>query len=71
MIICLPIKLICEKCNHLHTIKEIKHISIDAQKKQVFLDDMVFSCKKCKSTSTILLENEKSKIKFNVLGKNR
>ena len=71
MIIKLPIKLICEKCNHLHTIKEAKHISLDNKNKQVFLDDMVFSCKKCKSTTTILLENEKSKIKFNVLGKNR
>jgi len=71
MIIRLPIKLLCEKCNYLHAIKEVKHISLDNKNKQVFLDDMVFSCKKCKSTSTILLENEKSKIKFNVLGKNR
>ena len=43
MIIKLPIKLICEKCNHLHTIKEAKHISLDNKNKQVFLDDMVFS----------------------------
>ncbi len=71
MIIYLPIKLICTKCEKLHTIKEIKHISIDAEKKQVFLDEQIFSCKKCKSISIILLENEKSKIKFNVLGKNR
>ena len=48
MIIKLPIKLICEKCNHL---------SLDNKNKQVFLDDMVFSCKKCKST-TIILEKD-------------
>ncbi len=71
MIIKLPIKLICKNCNHLDTIKEAKHISLDNKNKQVFIDEQIFSCKKCKSTSTILLENEKSKIKFNVLGKNR
>lgn len=54
MIIRLPIKLICEKCNHLHAIKEAKHISLDNKNKQVFLDDIVFSCKKCKSTIIIL-----------------
>ena len=58
MIIKLPIKLICEKCNHLHTIKEVKHISLDNKNKQVFLDDMVFSCKKCKSTTILILEKE-------------
>ncbi len=54
MIIKLPIKLICEKCNHLHAIKEAKHISLDNKNKQVFLDDMVFSCKKCKSITIVL-----------------
>ena len=58
MIIKLPIKLICEKCNHLHTIKEAKHTSLDNKNKQVFLDDMVFSCKKCKSTTILILEKE-------------
>lgn len=58
MIIKLPIKLICEKCNHLHAIKEVKHISLDNKNKQVFLDDMVFSCKKCKSTTILILEKE-------------
>ena len=57
MIIKLPIKLICGKCNHLHAIKEVKHISLDNKNKQVFLDDIVFSCKKCKST-IIILEKE-------------
>ena len=71
MIIKLPLKLICKRCNYLHAIKEVKHISLDNKNKQVFIDEQIFSCKKCKSTSTILLENEKSKIKFNVLGKNR
>ena len=58
MVIKLTIKLICEKCNHLHTIKESKHISLDNKNKQVFLYDMVFSCKKCKSTTILILEKE-------------
>lgn len=57
MIVELPIKLICEICNHLHTINKAKHISTDSGEKQVFLDDIIFSCKKCKSTKILILED--------------
>ncbi len=58
MITKLPIKLLCGKCNYLHTIKEVKHISLDNKNKQVFLDDMVFSCEICKSTTILILEKD-------------